>query len=196
MSGKFIVIEGIDGSGKTTLCKALLERFESLNVPAVQFCEPTHFETGKYIRKFLRKEISLNSFEQLLAFLEDRKQSVQRNILPALEKSNIVILDRYIYSTAAYQSNSIHSPEEILQKNLDESFPIPDYLFYLDIKPEDAWERIQKRGISTEFFDTISNLEKIYSAYQKVLPEHTIYLDANLTTEELCRIVLEKLALL
>ncbi|HNH07452.1 MAG TPA: dTMP kinase, partial [Leptospiraceae bacterium] len=101
----FIVIEGIDGSGKSTLSKSLFSEL-SRNMECCLFSEPTQFETGLKIRKHLKGEISLSKADLISEFLEDRKLSIERNIQPSLSQGKNVILDRYFYSMAAYQSDS------------------------------------------------------------------------------------------
>ncbi|XDD49420.1 dTMP kinase [Leptospira sp. WS92.C1] len=175
----FIVFEGIDGSGKSTLCKSVTELLLKKEIPAVAFTEPTHLETGKILRKFLRGEIDLNENQQIEAFLADREESLKQNILPSLCEGKNVLLDRYLYSTAAYQSGANFSPEDILKKNLEKNFKIPDLLFYLDLKPKVALERLSRRKGEKERFETLVQLEKIHAAYEKILPKNTIYINAE-----------------
>ncbi|PJZ57752.1 dTMP kinase [Leptospira barantonii] len=175
----FIVFEGIDGSGKSTLCKSMTEKLSARGISSVGFTEPTNLETGKYLRKFLRGEIELGRKEQIEAFLNDREESLKQNILPSLESGKNVLLDRYMYSTAAYQSGEDLSPETILEKNLERNFKTPDVLFYLDLKPEIALERLERRKEDKERFETLSQLQKIHSAYERILPKETIRIDGE-----------------
>jgi len=183
----FIVIEGIDGSGKTTLSENLIQTLNATETKSIRFSEPTSFESGIYIRKFLKGEMELSPTEQMEAFLLDREASVSINILPALNSKKIVILDRYYYSTAAYQASEKISSLEILQLNLQKNFPKPDLLFFIDLKPEDAIKRIQQRGTTKEVFESIEELTRIYSNFKKVLPPSTIYLDGTLSQSDLVR---------
>ncbi|RHX85901.1 dTMP kinase [Leptospira stimsonii] len=175
----FVVFEGIDGSGKSTLCRSITELLLKEGIPSASFTEPTNLETGKFLRKFLRGEIDLNREEQIEAFLSDREESLNQNILPALEEGKNVLLDRYMYSTAAYQSGPDFPPETILQKNLERNFRIPDLLFYLNLNPKVALERLSRRKEEKERFETLSQLEKIHSAYERILPGETIRIDAE-----------------
>lgn len=181
----FIVIEGIDGSGKTTLSESITRILNSSGKKAVRFSEPTSYETGVFIRKFLSGEIQLSKKEQIDAFLLDRVESVSRNILPSLQSGIIVILDRYYYSTAAYQASSNFPPESILQLNIDKNFPKPDILFFLDISPNLALERLSIRGKKKEIFETLENLEKIYLNFKKILPPNVHILNGSLEPSKL-----------
>lgn len=183
----FVVFEGIDGSGKSTLCKAVTELLLKKEIPALSFTEPTNLETGKFLRKFLKGEIELKPEEQIDAFLSDREESLKQNILPALQSGKNVLLDRYMYSTAAYQSGPDLSPETILQKNLERNFRIPDVLFYLNLQPKVALERLSRRKEEKERFETLSQLEKIHSAYERILPRETIRIDAEKGPDQIAR---------
>ncbi|PNV74657.1 dTMP kinase [Leptospira inadai] len=189
----FFVFEGLDGSGKSTLSRYLFDRLSQQSVPAICFAEPTQYETGQYLRKFLRGEIELSGEEQIQAFLKDRKVSLEKNVLPALAEGKIVLLDRYMYSTAAYQSGPAFSSQEILKRNLEQGFPQPDLLFYLDLDPELALERMEGRENSKERFESLEVLRKIRNSYENILPSSTIRLDARKTSTELADIVLEKI---
>lgn len=181
----FVVLEGIDGSGKTTLSENLIHSLNKIETKAVRFSEPTHFETGLFIRKFLKGEITLSPKEQIEFFLKDRELSVTKNILPNLKSNLIVVLDRYYYSTSAYQASEDYSALDILNINLNRNFPKPDLLFFIDIKPINALERISKRGTTKEVFESIEQLTKIYTNFKNVLPKDTLYLNGLLSETEL-----------
>ena len=177
----FIVFEGIDGSGKSTLAKNIYKKLNDAKIKSVLFNEPTGFATGQKIRSFLKGEINLSVDEQLKLFIDDRKLSVSRNIQPSLDDGYNVILDRYYFSTAAYQSSERFSPQKIVQMNQQEGFPAPDILFYLEIEPAIAMKRISQRG-RTESFEKLDELFRIKNAYTKIL-HNAIFLDA-LTDEK------------
>ncbi|TGK31825.1 dTMP kinase [Leptospira gomenensis] len=187
----FVVFEGIDGSGKSTLCKSTTLALGERGIPATSFTEPTHWETGQFLRKFLRGEIELDREEQIEAFLADREESLRKNVLPSLRSGKNVLLDRYLYSTAAYQSGSDFSPEDIVRKNLERNFPLPDVLFFLDLKPALALERLSVRKETAERFETLQQLERIYDSYRRILPPDTIWIDAEKKPEVLVEECLE-----
>ncbi|MCG6167131.1 dTMP kinase [Leptospira sanjuanensis] len=183
----FVVFEGIDGSGKSTLCKSLTEKLVERGIPSVGFTEPTNLETGKFLRKFLRGEIELGREEQIEAFLNDREESLKQNILPSLQSGKNVLLDRYMYSTAAYQSGDDLSPEAILTKNLNRNFRTPDLLFYLDLNPATALERLSRRKEDKERFETLAQLKKIHAAYERILPKEAIRIDGERGPDEIAQ---------
>ncbi len=183
--GLLIVLEGIDGSGKTTLAKNLCENLDFQKITTQYLHEPTHSEYGLKIRKYLKGEFQLSKQELIDLFLLDRNFSVKENILPNLEKGVHVVLDRYFYSMAAYQGDEEFSPLKILQMNLEKNFPAPNVLFFLDIPPEIAYERIQTRSERQEAFDSIVQLERISKNYKKILPPNVNYLDAKKNPKEI-----------
>lgn len=148
--------------------------------------EPTDLPEGKRIRELLSSEKELSSRDWLELFLADREANVKKNIVPLKKSGNLILQDRYYYSTAAYQADS-SGPEEILSVNRARGFPEPDILFYLDISPEAAFERIVKNRDKRECFETIHHLRKIYDNYQKILPSSAIILDASSSIEEILK---------
>lgn len=190
---KFIVFEGIDGSGKSTLSKNIFHILQNRNIDLDLFREPTSFETGIELRKFLQNKIHLSPEEQMKLFIADRKESVNRNILPGLQNKKFVLLDRYYFSTAAYQASSLNSPMEILQRNLVENFPKPNLIFFLDIDPELAMKRIHTNRDEIDVFENLEKLITIRENYLSILPKDTIFLDASLSPEELTDIAINKI---
>ncbi len=191
-NGKFIVFEGIDGSGKTSLIQSIKLELENRNIKVQNYFEPTKYAHGIKIREFLSGKISLSYEEQIDLFLLDRKDSLEKNILPSLNSGETILLDRYFYSMAAYQSNEKISSTEIIQRNISENFILPDLLIYLDIEPKLALERTSKRG-QAEVFETLSQLTKVKNEYEKILPKNCFRLNATLPNYELRDLCLTKI---
>lgn len=185
MKPKLIVFEGIDGSGKSTLIQKLSRQFDKMQILHKCYNEPTNYEHGQLIRKFLRKEIELNKIQQIQTFLDDRVDSVQQNIQPSLSQGYHVLLDRYYFSMAAYQGDDEYPPKKIVQMNREKNFPTPDYLFYLNLSIDDAMIRIQKRRGEKEYFEDWKLLENIQKNFLQVLPNTTHILDAMQSEEKL-----------
>ncbi|MBE7410841.1 MAG: dTMP kinase [Leptospiraceae bacterium] len=195
-TGKFIVFEGLDGCGKTTVSKKICEYLQNKNIPSIWSKEPTDFPTGKKIRNFLKGEIDLSPEQEIQSFLDDREVSVSKIISPNLEKNINVILDRYYYSTAAYQSSKDYPAKKVLERNLEKKFPIPDLVLFLDISPEESLKRIEKRlnlGEKKERFETIQQLTIIRQSYKEVLPPSVVIIDATKSLEEVENLCLEKI---
>jgi dTMP kinase len=161
--GLFIVIEGIDGTGKSTQSKRLAEWFRSRGREVVLSREPTDGPWGKKLRESATTG-RLSAEEELECFLNDRREHVEMSIKPALAEGKVVILDRYYFSTMAYQGARGFDPAEIRLRN--EAFaPQPDLLLILDLSVESAHGRIGARGDTANEFeqrDTLSRCREIF----------------------------------
>lgn len=104
MSGTFITIEGIEGAGKSTIAKRLIEWLESQGREYLQTREPGGTQAGEKIREILlNPDIKLTAESELLLFEAARRQIMEEQILPALDEGKTVVLDRFYDSTTAYQ---------------------------------------------------------------------------------------------
>ncbi len=159
------IIEGIDGSGKSTQIEILKKIIRRLKHEQcfVFLNEPTNFDTGKIIRKYLKENRNLTLEEWLLLFDKDREKNVQFNILP--NKDKIIVMDRYYLSTASYQAKD---PDDVFKIfiNSFNKYPKPKRIFYLDIDLKNALERIKKRHPYTETFEKEQDLSRILQNYQ------------------------------
>lgn len=156
--GLFIVLEGIDGTGKSTQTLSLAEWFREQGREVVCSREPTDGPWGRQIRATAATG-RLSPEEELDLFLRDRKQHVEELISPALAEGKVVILDRYYFSTMAYQGCRGFDPEEIRRRN--EAFaPQPDLLFVLDLDVDIALARIGGRGDVANEFEKRDSLAK------------------------------------
>jgi len=190
-AGRFILLEGIDGVGKTTLCQALASRLAARGESVVLHREPTTGKHGQVIRAFLRGEIQLSPLEQWEVFQADRRESVSQVILPSLADGKTLLQDRYFYSTAAYQGGKGKSVGEILEAS--QEFPKPDWLFFLQLSPEAALQRRKGRGGEAEYFDDLEEQRNILKRYLDCLPPSTIFLEASQEPETLLDTVLNYL---
>jgi dTMP kinase len=151
-AGLFIVLEGIDGTGKSTQASLLAEWFRAQGREVVASREPTDGPWGRQIRATAATG-RLDPEEELELFLKDRREHVEQLIAPALAAGKVVILDRYYFSTMAYQGSRGFDPVQIRARN--EAFaPQPDLLVILDLDVDRALERIGARG------DTANEFEK------------------------------------
>ncbi|MGB1260272.1 MAG: dTMP kinase, partial [Akkermansiaceae bacterium] len=141
--GKLIVIEGIDGTGKSTQAQLLADALRRAGHEVVQSFEPTNGPWGKKLRESATTG-RLSSKEELEYFLKDRAQHVHELISPTVARGGIVILDRYYFSSMAYQGARGIDPQMIREEN-EKFAPQPDYLLILDLPVDDALERIGVR---------------------------------------------------
>lgn len=175
----FIVFEGIDGSGKTTLSRMLFDNLKSRSLDVVRLREPGDSKWGRKIRELAQLKDRIPLQEELTYFIEDRKLNVKKNIIPALKQKKVVILDRYFYSTACYQGARGLDMEAILKTNRTFA-PEPDCTFIIDIDVETALKRIQRnRTESARLFEKASFLAKVRENYLKLRGPHIHILKGN-----------------
>lgn len=175
-AGILIAVEGIDGAGKTTQVVRLCDALSAVDEIAIRSKEPTNGPHGRRLRESAQTG-RLDAHEELRIFIEDRREHVETVIRPALNRGEIVILDRYFYSTIAYQgSRTGHHPCELYQDMRE--FPTPDVTFLIDVAPEIGLHRISGRGdIPNEFerLDSLREIRRLFLELRECAPEiHTI----------------------
>jgi dTMP kinase len=182
--GILIVLEGIDGSGKSTQAGLLIERLKAKGFKIVYFREPSK---GKWGRKLKMKALhpdSLSPEEELGLFLKDRKENVEKNLKPALFKKKIIVLDRYYYSTIAYQGARGIDVKRI--RKMNEDFVIkPDLVFILDIEPQKGLERIKDRAKKDKLFEQKDYLVKVRKIFKSIKGKNIIHIDARKPKEKI-----------
>jgi len=166
--GWLIVFEGIDGTGKSTQCREMEAYLNTLEIPVTRLREPTDGIWGQKIRKILSDgRGDLTREEELSWFIKDRREDVEKNIVPALNLNKVVLMDRYYYSTAAYQGALGLDPKNILREN--ENFaPIPDRTYVFTASPEECLARIESSRESHSSFeklDYLNQVQKIFDSF-------------------------------
>ena len=160
MRGSFICLEGIDGSGKTTQAKLLVEKLR-LNFDSVYTAEPSDGKVGSFIRNsYLYGENRLSGVIEALLFAADRVEHVENEVIPALSAGKIVVSDRYIYSSLAYQGAAglnLEWIEQINQYSLR-----PDLGIFVDVAPETALKRLKSTRSVMETLETQEKVRQIY----------------------------------
>jgi len=166
--GVLIAIEGIDGAGKTTQAKILLEKLLERGYSAVRLHEPTDGKWGKKIKELAKNgRHKTNPETELDFFYLDRLEDVENNIKPSLQKKEIVIMDRYYFSNVAYQSVRGLDPDYIEKRN-EKIAPKPDITIILDLPPEVALKRIRhKRNVTPNHFERKKYLEAVRRIFLK-----------------------------
>lgn len=160
MEGILIVFEGIDGAGKTTQVNLLADALRAAGENVVQSKEPTDGRWGKQVRDSARTgRLSLE--DELRLFVEDRKEHVANTIRPALDRGEIVILDRYYFSTIAYQGSRGADTNQI-HEEMKAVAPRPDVVFLIDADPAITLGRIENdRGEVPNHFEKLDSLRLV-----------------------------------
>lgn len=184
--GFFVVLEGIDGTGKTTLAAALADGLRGEGRDVLVTFEPTKGAWGKKIRELaLHGREGVTAEEETDLFIADRREHLEREILPALRAGRVVIMDRYYYSTMAYQGARGADPAAIEARHR-EFAPEPDLLVLLDLPVDEALDRVTaKRGSTPDHFEGAEYLEKVREIFLSLRRDQLIRINARETTEEM-----------
>jgi dTMP kinase len=186
--GVFVCIEGLDCSGKTTQAKKLVKNLCERGFDAVYTTEPTFGKIGKLIRNFVldRKDRVSVALEALL-FAADRVDHVETIIEPLLKQDKIVVCDRYVYSSLAYQGAAGLDLGWI--ERINEFALKPNLALLIDVTPEIAVNRFkEKRSV----METAKNQRRVREVYLKLAQERGIVLiDGNRSIEDVERSILE-----
>lgn len=180
--GLLVVVEGIDGAGKTTLAARLAVALGNFGVAVAAGKEPTQGPFGQKLRDTALTG-RLTPEQELELLLADRRQHVDQVIQPTLRAGGIVILDRYFYSNAAYQGAEGLDPAAILDQNL-EFAPAPDLMLLLDLPVEEGLRRISARGDFANKFEQPESLQVARELFRRYLPESGVLIDATLSADE------------
>lgn len=202
--GLFVTIEGNDGSGKTTVVQCLNEKLTALNLPVITSREPGGIRISEAIRDLILNPAlkEMSAATEALLYAASRSQHIDEKIRPALQEGNIVICDRFIDSSLAYQGYARGlGIQEVYQINLFAiKSCIPDVTIFLEIDPEVAKQRLQIR-------ERLDRLElegdefqlKVKEGYQKIVDQfqnRIVRVDANrplkVVVDEVLQIILEK----
>lgn len=193
----FIVIEGLDGSGKTTLTARLTDKLRS-EFKVICTAEPSaQTHPGRMVRQVLQGQITVSQTSLTHLFLADRADHLQNVVVPFLETGTAVICDRYIMSTLAYQATP-DTFNEVLALNAASNFLQPDFTFYLSASVDLCLSRLRERGKS-ELFENRAKLEQAEEMYKMSIARlwnafNITSLDASLPTSELVLQILTVIA--
>ena len=166
--GRFIVFEGLDGSGQSTQAEIL-----SRHLKGHLTKEPTNNLIGGLIRGQLQGDWKTEPECLQLLFTADRAHHLEKEILPLLNKGIDVVCDRYMFSTIAFGSLGIDDWQWL--KDLNKRFLLPDIVFYLKVSPKSCIKRIKENRNSFELFEKEKKLEKIEKGYEALAKEYSIF---------------------
>ena len=177
-SGFLLVLEGIDGVGKTTLSQRLARHCEERGLSVVQSREPTDGQWGRKLRESARTgRLALD--EELRLFLADRAEHVEQVIRPALAGGKVVILDRYYLSTAAYQGARGADPGKRCSKRTNVSRRRPIWRCYLTWQPSAGLGRVRGRGDVPDEFERESALAEVRRIFLAIKRPWLVRIDAG-----------------
>jgi len=167
--GKFVVIEGLDGSGKSAQVDLVIDYLKQKGKDVVVTREPTvDSEAGRKVKQALRHEISVEPLELQGLYVQDRKEHLENKVIPALKEGKFVVSSRYAFSTFAYGYSDGLDVDLLVKMN--DNFLLPDLTIVVDVSPESCVQRIEGRGEPKELFEKLEKLAKVNEIYKK-LPE-------------------------
>lgn len=168
---RFIVIEGLDGNGKSSVIPHVATRLSKAGKRVRSSEEPTSGQIGTVIRAILhnRSPIPTNALPSL--FAADRYQHLfdkKNGVIPYLQQADTwEICSRYIYSSLAYQSLT---EKYAFIRHLNRHFPLPHFLFYIDLTPEECWQRIGTR-VDKDRLERLDILQRVHRYYRRIIAE-------------------------
>ena len=185
----FITLEGVEGSGKSTLINFIRDSIESNGKKVVVTREPGGIDIAEQIRSVIldKKNIKMDGRTEALLYAAARRQHLVEKVIPSLNEGNIVLCDRFIDSSLAYQGyarglgiNEVFSVNKFAIEDL-----MPDLTLYLDLDPQIGLNRIAKnkgREINRLDLEEINFHVKVREGYEEVMkmfPERMVRIDAN-----------------
>ena len=195
--GAFVVVEGIDGSGSTSVVGELATHFRAQGRALHATCEPSSGPFGVTIRQILshrfavadRASPSFGWATMALLFAADRLDHLDAEVLPHLEAGELVLTDRYDLSSLAYQSATAEpgasgggDPVAWIRE-LNRQARRPDLTLVLDVDPDVAAERRQSRGGTAELYEKLElqrRLAALYAQAERLVPgDRVVHIDAN-----------------
>lgn len=201
--GCFITIEGPEGAGKTTISRMLVKELELEGEKVLLTREPGGVEIAEQIRKVIlnKENVTMDSRTEALLYAAARRQHLVEKVKPALEEGSIILCDRFIDSSLAYQGYARNlGIEEVMTIN---SFAIenmmPELTLYFDIEPELGLERVNKskgREVNRLDLETLSFHHKVREGYHLLLkkfPNRIYKIDASKTVDEVFQTAYEQI---
>lgn len=188
--GAFICVEGLDASGTTTHAHILVENLRRRGFEAVYTTEPSRGEIGRFIRnRVLQRGRRVPSVVEALLFAVDRVDHVERMIKPAMGRGEIVVSDRYVYSSLAYQGAAGLDLDWI--EEINREAPIPDLAVYIDVPPEVVVERMERIRRRKSVMEDLETQRRVRDIYLRLVEEGRLVLvDGNRPREEVSRDIL------
>ncbi len=209
MAGQFITLEGVDGSGKSTVLSHLGQALAAQGYPVVLTREPGGTDIGRAIRAVLLdvESTGMSSLCEAMLYAADRAQHISEVIRPALEAGNLVLCDRFTDSTLAYQSFGRGLERAWVEQLCEVAADglVPDKTLLLDLPVEEGFRRLAHRRATQDEGrregrldeETIAFHRRVYAGYRALAeasPDRFVIVDASRPVEEVVRACLEILA--
>lgn len=207
--GLFITFEGVEGCGKSTQARTLEDRVVGLGIPVVRTREPGGTPLGERLRDILldRGEAGMTAEAELFLYLASRSEHVARTIVPAIERGDVVIADRFGDASVAYQGGGrrlgvdlVRSLNQVATRGVK-----PDVTFLLDLDPAAGLVRLKEAGderpatpdrIESESIDFHRRVREAYLAAAEGEPERYVVIDARADRRAIAAAIWDRVAAL
>jgi dTMP kinase len=205
----WIAIEGIDGAGKSSVILNLQEKLQAKNIKVVMTKEPGGTELGQTLRTII--ETTPHSAQvELFLFAADRQEHYLKIIKPAITQNILVISDRSVYSSIAYQGygHGLNIEDIVLVNKIALENRFPDLLVYLKLDPVLALERIKTSRNRVTHFEKLDYLKKVAHGFEELTNKNSLaknnlgsivnkvlIVDANLSSQEIADLIIKKINL-
>lgn len=194
MKGLFITFEGGECSGKTTIIKEVCKALAEHNISYISTREPGGIDIAEQIRSIILdvKNTAMTEETEALLYAASRMQHLKERVIPALERGDIVICDRFLDSSLAYQGYARGlGMDSILKINHFALDHLPDLTLFIDVKPEVALSRLAYRDKSDRLdLEAMEFHQKVYNGYDavcKLYPKRIQRIDGNRDLDTLCK---------
>jgi dTMP kinase len=191
--GILIALDGIDGAGKTTQVRLLESALAGIGETVVVSKEPTDGEWGQKLRdSALTGRMPFD--DELDAFIRDRQDHLKRKIIPALEAGNVVILDRYFYSTIAYQGILV-ADHKTIEQRIRANVVVPDTAYWLDLPADLAVRRVTTRDGKPNLFEHQEDLAKAGEIFRAISTADPVLrkVDATMSVQSMQQLIIDDL---
>jgi dTMP kinase len=185
--GFFICVEGLDGCGKTTQAKILVRKLRKTGYNTVYTAEPSRGKIGRFIKRYcLHGGRRVSSIVEALLFAADRYEHVESEIIPALKDGKIVVSDRYMYSSLAYQGAAGLSLDWI--RRVNEHAVTPNLAIFIDVEPDTVIQRLKPKKSVMENLETQCKVREVYMKF--VENGELVKVDGNRSKEKVAEEIL------
>lgn len=197
MRGLFITFEGNDGSGKSSAIKAVYNKLQELGYNVVLSREPGGSPIAEKIREIIldKSNVGMDSWTEALLYAASRREHIQKTILPALKDGKIILCDRFLDSSLAYQGGARHlGIDKVNELNQFATEGLtPDLTIFVCVHPEVGLARIKKnlRDMDRLELETIEFHHNVYDSYIQLCendPKRIIRINGEMTQNEVAEV--------
>jgi dTMP kinase len=191
-TGRFLVFEGLDGSGKTTQMARIQKRLIGMGVPVDITCEPTDGPVGSLIRQILEGRIVMDPRTLAALFAADRTDHLvtpETGVVAQVKKGRTVLCDRYYFSSYAYHAKDMDLEWVMTLNAVNAQIMKPDLTVFIDVAPQTCLARIRAGRKHLDLFEKIDILTKVrdnyFAAFERLKDQETVtVVDGNASEEE------------